>query len=45
MSKAPVANNGTKKKNKTSLNGGVPLFNHKNARDWIHKRASYNKDD
>lgn len=45
MGKAPVAINGTKKKNKTSLNGGVPLFNHKNARDWIHKRAAYNKDD
>ena len=43
MNNAPVAIK--KKKNKTSLNGGVPLFNHKNARDWIHKRACYNKDD
>lgn len=40
MNKAPVAINGTKKKPL-----GVPLFNHKNARDWIHKRACYNKDD
>ena len=47
MSQAPVSNmNGTKNKTtKNSLNGGVPMFNHKNARDWIHKRAAYNKDD
>ena len=45
MSKAPVAINGAKMKNKKSLNGGVPLFNHKNARDWIHKRAAYDKND
>lgn len=41
MSKAPVAKtNGIKKKPI-----GVPMFNHKNTRDWIHKRAAYNKED
>ena len=30
-----------------SANGGkaVPLFNHFNAKDWIVKRAAYNKED
>ena len=45
MGKAPVVVNGATKKTKSTLNGGIPLFNHKNARDWIHKRAAYNKDD
>jgi len=45
MNTAPVAINGTKKKAKTALNGGVPLFNHKNARDWIQRRATYDKND
>lgn len=42
---APVAVNGKNKKLNTVFNGGVPLFNHKNARDWIQRRAAYNKDD
>jgi len=45
MNHAPVAVNGKNKKLNTILNGGVPLFNHKNARDWIQRRANYNKDD
>ena len=45
MNTAPVTMNGTKKKTKNGLNGGVPLFNHKNARDWIQRRATYDKND
>ena len=45
MNKVPVVMNGTKKKAKSALNGGVPLFNHKNARDWIQRRANYDKND
>ena len=45
MNHAPVAVNGKNSKLNTILNGGVPLFNHKNARDWIQRRANYNKDD
>ena len=45
MNTVPVVMNGTKKKAKSALNGGVPLFNHKNARDWIQRRANYDKND
>ena len=45
MNTVPVVTNGTKKKAKSALNGGVPLFNHKNARDWIQRRANYDKND
>ena len=41
LSAAPLA----KPSQPNAKNGKVPLFNHFNAKDWISKRAAYNKED